>query len=288
MLPLFDMMLQAQNGHAMDVMARQFGLAQAEMVKATAALMPAFSMGLKQNAASPYDFGALMQTMAARSYVQYFEDMTKAFTPRGMDDGTVAMERIFGSSDVARAVAAQAAQVTGITQDVMRQMMPVFANALMGGLFKQTSGQMPPSATPFDAMPFAAMMRPWMEATGLMRKPEPPPRMPFETPFTQAMQAYFQALSQGAQPPKPAPEPVQDLFAANPFFKAFQQMMTIGMAKPEPTPPPAPEPEPTIETATTPFRQMVNTMFESGLEAQKEYGRAVDRIFTSYRTGKGE
>ncbi|OLP58058.1 hypothetical protein BJF93_05325 [Xaviernesmea oryzae] len=282
MLPLFDMMLQAQNGHAIDVMARQFGLAQAEMVKATAALVPAFSMGLKQNAASPYDFGALMQAMATRSYAQYFEDMTKAFTPRGLDDGTAALERIFGSTDVARAVAAQAAQVTGITQDVMRQMMPVFANALMGGLFKQTSGQINSGASAFETSPFAAMMRPWMEATGLMRKPEPPPRMPFETPFTQAMQAYFAALTQGAQPQKPEAEP--DLFAANPFFKAFQQMMTVGMPKAEPAP--APEPQP--EAPVNPFRQMVNTLFESGLDMQKEYGKAVDQIFATYGGRRAE
>ena len=28
MLPLYDMMTQAQNGHAMEIMAKQFGLAQ--------------------------------------------------------------------------------------------------------------------------------------------------------------------------------------------------------------------------------------------------------------------
>ena len=37
MLPLFDMMLQAQNGTAMDAMARQFGLAQEQAAKAMAA-----------------------------------------------------------------------------------------------------------------------------------------------------------------------------------------------------------------------------------------------------------
>ena len=36
MIPLFDMMMQAQNGNAMDVMAKQFGLAQEQMAKATA------------------------------------------------------------------------------------------------------------------------------------------------------------------------------------------------------------------------------------------------------------
>jgi len=45
MLPLFDMMLQAQNGMAMDAMAKQYGLAQEQAAKAVAALMPAFASG---------------------------------------------------------------------------------------------------------------------------------------------------------------------------------------------------------------------------------------------------
>ncbi len=39
MLPLFDMMMQAQNGAAMEAIARQFNLAQEQATKAMAALM---------------------------------------------------------------------------------------------------------------------------------------------------------------------------------------------------------------------------------------------------------
>ena len=42
MLPLFDMMMKAQGGNAMEAMAKQFGLAQDQMQQAMAALMPAF------------------------------------------------------------------------------------------------------------------------------------------------------------------------------------------------------------------------------------------------------
>ena len=45
MLSLYDMMMQAQNGNAVETMARQFGLAQEQATKAVAALMPAFSEG---------------------------------------------------------------------------------------------------------------------------------------------------------------------------------------------------------------------------------------------------
>ena len=38
MLPLFDMIMRAQNGAAMDAMAKQYGLAQEQAAQAAAAL----------------------------------------------------------------------------------------------------------------------------------------------------------------------------------------------------------------------------------------------------------
>ena len=60
MLPLFDMIMKAQaaNGDAMTAMAKQFGLSQQQTQSAIEALLPAFSQGLKRNAANPWDIGA--------------------------------------------------------------------------------------------------------------------------------------------------------------------------------------------------------------------------------------
>ncbi|PYE36241.1 hypothetical protein C8J35_102627 [Rhizobium sp. PP-F2F-G38] len=278
MIPLFDMMMQAQNGRAMDVMAQQFGLAQEQMAKATAALMPAFSAGLKTNAANPYDFGTFLASMSSGGYAKYFEDMTKAFTPQGLADGQAALGQIFGSKDMSGAVAAQAAQLTGIGQDIYRQMLPVVASAIMGGLFKQATGQMsaPPS---FGDNPFGPAMQTWLETIGLARKKEPPAMPnPFDNPFTQAMQAFF-------TPPKSPekPQAAPDMFAGNPFMKAFQDMMSMaspqapgqgqGQAKPADAPP-APK---------APVVDMFNTMFDSGIEAQKEYQKAIDGLFKPFQ-----
>src|SRR5262245_38078750 len=137
MLPLFDMMTKAQGGNAMEAMAKQFGLAQEQMQQAMAALMPAFSTGLKRSVTNPYDFSSLMTAAASGNYAQYFEDLTKAFSPKGIADGNNVLALIFGSKDVSRAVAAQAEQMSGIGQDIYKQMMPVVANTMMGGFFKQ-------------------------------------------------------------------------------------------------------------------------------------------------------
>jgi hypothetical protein len=272
MIPLFDMMMQAQNGNAMDVMAKQFGLAQEQMAKATAALMPAFSTALKRNTANPYDFGAFLTAMSSGNYAQYFEDLSKAFTPQGVADGNTILDQLFGSKDMLQAVSAQAAQMTGVGQEIYKQMLPVMASAIMGGLFKQASGQMGGMQNPFANTPMEAMMKPWLEASGFIKKPQPTPN-PFDNPFTQAMQGFFgMAKSEEKQPTAP------DMFAANPFIKAFQDMMS---GKPQAAA--EPEKKPADGNPMTPFTEMFNSMFDSGLEAQKEYQKNIDGLFETYR-----
>ena len=276
MLPLFDMMMQAQNGNAMEVMAKQFNLAQEQMAKATAALMPAFSTALKRSAANPYDFGSVLAALSSGSHVQYFEDMQKAFTPQGMADGNGVLGQLFGSKEMSRAIAAQAAQMTGIGQDIYKQMLPVMASAIMGGLFKQAFGQMGgPMAGSMGGMPngFAntpmeAMMKPWLEASGFARKTEPAAN-PFDNAFTQGMQGFF---GMG----KPAEKQQADMFAANPFVKAFQDMMSSSTASTA-----APQPAP--KEPMTAFTEMFGTLFDSGLEAQKDYQKRIDALFETYR-----
>lgn len=282
MLPLFDMMLRAQNGTAMESMASQFNLAQEQVTKAIAALMPAFSSGLKRNAANPYDFSSLIGAMASGSYAKYFEDMNKAFTPQGIADGNQVLERLFGSKDVSRAIAAQAAQFTGVGQDVLKQMLPVMADAIMGGLFKQTTGQMA-GANPFAGTPMAAMMQQWLESTGFQPKPAPQQPNIFDNPFTKA----FQDMMGGAQKAQAAQS--ANPFFDNPFAKAFQDMMTTtygtqgaaaaakDAAKPEAEVPPSAK-----------VSELMNAMFDSGLEVQKNYQKNMEQIFDSYLSANGQ
>lgn len=270
MAPLFDMFAQAQNGKAIELMAKQFGLAQEQMTKAAAALLPAFSTAFKRNTANPYDFGALLGALSTGNYAKYFEDMSQAFTPQGMADGNGVLGQLFGSKEMSRAIAAQAAQMTGIGQEIYKQMLPVMASTLMGGLFKQTTGG---SGDPFASNPMIAMMQQWMEATGLARKPEPAPTA-FDNPFIQAMQGFF-GMAKTAEKPK-----TPDMFADNPFFKAFQDMMQQGASTPEKAPAENP--------AFAQFTEMMNTMFDSGLEMQKEYQKNIDALFESYKKSSGD
>jgi hypothetical protein len=272
MLPLFDLMMKAQNGNAMEAMSKQFGLAQEQMMQAMQALVPAFSTGLKRTATNPYDFSALMAAAASGNYAQYFEDMSKAFSPQGVADGNSILGQIFGSKEVSRAVAAQAAQMSGIGQDILKQMMPILANAMVGGFFKQVAGQFQAAGDAMTKGSTPNMFEQWMQATGMAGQSKPASPSPFDNPFLQSMQAAFspkaEPTSQGA---------ANSAFGSNPFLDMFQAMLKAGTTAEAPKAPPA---EPRAET--NPVADMLGQMFESGVEVQKSYQKSMDGIFDSY------
>lgn len=279
MMPLFDMIMRAQNGAAMDAMAKQFNLAQEQAAQAMAALLPAFSTGFKRSSANPYDMTSLMNAMFSGNYAKYFEDVGKAFTPQGMADGNAILERLFGSKDVSRAVAEQAAQLTGIGQDVLKKMMPAMADTLMGGLFKQMSGQMATSnAFSPDAM--TKMSEQWLQAIGFQpkQKPQSDP-FSFDNPMMQAMRSFW-----GMD--KPEQKSASNPFLDNPFTKAFQDMMTGNFQPRQAAPEAAAQPkQEQAPPQTDAFRAMLNSMFDSGVEAHKAYQKNLEAVLEGYRRG---
>lgn len=141
MMNLFEMMQSAQNGQAMQNLARQYGLSMQQTQAALDALLPAFSMGLQRQTQNPYAFGSLAQMMTATPFGQMYDSDGDGIPDRAMPLGQDVMSQLFGSKEVANAVAAQAAATSGVGQAILKQMLPVIASILMGGLFKSVNSQ---------------------------------------------------------------------------------------------------------------------------------------------------
>ncbi len=141
MMNLFEMMQTAQNGQAMQNLARQFGLSQQQAQAAVEALLPAFSMGLQRQTHDPYAFGNLAQLMTASPFGRIYDADGDGIPDNAQTLGNNVLGQLFGSKDVSNAIAAQAAATTGLGQAILKQMLPVIAAMLMGGLVKSTSNQ---------------------------------------------------------------------------------------------------------------------------------------------------
>ncbi len=300
MLSLFDMIMKAQaaNGDAINAMASQFGLSQQQTQSAIEALLPAFSQGLKRNASNPLDLGNFMQALASGNHAQYFEDVTKAMTPQGMADGNGILGHLFGSKELSRAVAQQASAATGIGTEILKQMLPVLASAIMGGLFKQTSGQMQAAGTGNN--PFAdvieQMMRQQQQGGGSTRRqPETQSAPdPFDNPFGKILQDMFGGGMAQGQPQQRAP---QNPMGDNPLGRIFEEMMKGGfgggmaqqpqgrrMPEPEPEPEEMPRTNPSGR-ARNPYDDLFGDMFETGRKTRDQYQQSMESIFDQYLRG---
>ena len=134
MMNLFEIMQAAQGGRAVGNLSQQFGLSPQQTQGALEALLPAFSMGLQNQAQSPDMLSQLAGMMAgAQGGQQAFEDAN--------GDGADVLGQLFGSKEMSRAVADQASMMSGVSATVLKSMLPVVASMIMGGLFKSASNQ---------------------------------------------------------------------------------------------------------------------------------------------------
>lgn len=227
---LFDMLAQAQNGNGMQALAQQYGLSMQQTQAAVQALLPAFSQGLQRNTADPYGLGAFMTAMASGQHAKYFDDATRAFSPQGINEGNGILGHLFGSKDLSRAVAAQAAQATGLNQQILQQMLPAMASMMMGGLFQQTNNQMQ-AAGGFGGgnNPLGEIIEQMMRQGGGMPAPQqrqaPPQQNPMDNPLGKVLQDMF-----GGSAPQPQSQPQQapNPYGDNPLGKVLQDMFGGG------------------------------------------------------------
>ncbi len=155
---LFDLLNSAQNGQAIENMARQFQLSQQQALDAAQALLPAFSLGLKRQVESarsspmPSDFFGL----AGMPQADAFQDAAQAFTRQAMEQGRQIMSALFGSSEMTKALSQLAAMQSGVAAPVISAMMPAMASILVSGLAHAATPK--PSANPM-AEAMTSMMK---------------------------------------------------------------------------------------------------------------------------------
>lgn len=129
-----EMLRAAQGGQAMENIGRMYGLSAQQAQQVAEAVMPAFTEAFKQATQSPEAFASLMALMTSGPYGAFY---TQPAAPGELSSaGTEALDTVFGSSDVSRAVAAHVAASTGLGVAMVRQMMPSLATLVVGGLAK--------------------------------------------------------------------------------------------------------------------------------------------------------
>lgn len=130
---LTDILAQAGG---IESMAKQLGIPPAMAKQGADALLPAILGGFKkqaQGAGGVDGLGGLLGQLGGGGLL----DAVLGSQPTPVSEGNDVLGQIFGSKDVSRTVADQAAGQTGIDSSLLKQMLPILAMMVAGYMAKQ-------------------------------------------------------------------------------------------------------------------------------------------------------
>lgn len=173
MYTMFDI-LQSQGDANLRAFGQQFGLSPDQTRRAMEALMPALTLGLQNPAADPMGLG--------RMFGFGMPGTAKPAAPADMMSG------MFGSPMLAQAVIQQAAAVSGVGSQALRQMLPIMAGMIVAGIVHlMLNPPAAPAAEPAPAAPnLGNIWADWLNGLSAAAsaqaapaaKPAPPPARP--------------------------------------------------------------------------------------------------------------
>jgi hypothetical protein len=126
--------------------ARELGVSEGQAASGAAALLPAILGGMKkQTQAQPggvEGLGGLLAQFGGGALL----DNVLSPQPTNVGLGNNVLGQIFGSKDVSRTVAANAATQSGVDPSILKKMLPMLAMLVAGYMAKQHAGAAPVAA----------------------------------------------------------------------------------------------------------------------------------------------
>lgn len=120
--------------------ARELGLSESQAESGAAALLPAVVGGFKKQAQSqPEGIAGLGGLLGQLGGGGLLDDVLSP-GPTHTDRGNNVLGQIFGSKDVSRTVAQNAASQSGLDPGVLKKMLPMLAMVVAGFMAKQSGG----------------------------------------------------------------------------------------------------------------------------------------------------
>lgn len=268
MLPLMDLVMKAGGGQSPDLIANRLGITREQTERAMEALMPAFSASLKRNVHDPMGMANFLQALQGGRHADYFDRPEAATTDSGMMEGNAILGHLFGSRELSRAVAAQASQLSGLSESVLKQMLPMLAPIVLGGLFKQMSGQGPGGGRSPARGPFDMFLEHMMGGGGSRGRAQP------GNPWIE----MFEKMAGGGND---RANPAGD----NPLGRIFEEMMGAGPDRGERGSPAPRAGKPEPDRPTGGLGDLFGEMFEAGRNTQRDYQRGMESIFEEFLDG---
>jgi hypothetical protein len=135
-----DMMELLGKTGGLQSMARELGVREEEAQSGAAALLPAILGGFKKQAQPQQNSEDALGGLLGRLGGGALLDNVLSPQPTDLSRGNNVLGEIFGSKDVSRTVAENAAERSGLQPSLLKKMLPMLAMMAAGYLAKQRGG----------------------------------------------------------------------------------------------------------------------------------------------------
>jgi hypothetical protein len=135
-----DMLQKAGGTDSLGSLAKGLGLESNQVNDLVGALSPALMRSVQKQAEADGGVLALKKALGSGNHQRYLDNPDLMADSATRKDGNNILGHLFGSKDVSRNVAAQAAQSTGIDTDLIKKALPLLASLAMGALSKSSNG----------------------------------------------------------------------------------------------------------------------------------------------------
>ena len=136
---LLESLISGQGGALVRQLASQFGLNEAQVQSAIKSVGPILAGALAQNVGRSGGLDSLLGALKGGNHGRYLDDTSILAQPDTISDGNGILEKLLGAKEVSRETANRGAQSTGLQSTILKQLLPILAAAVMGGLSKQAS-----------------------------------------------------------------------------------------------------------------------------------------------------
>jgi hypothetical protein len=134
MVNLYEILQNAQDGQALDNLAKQFNISHEQADDAVKSLIPALSTAFLNRTTEPAALSSILGSLGDSHHLSAFSDPNVAQSETTAQKGADVLGNLFGSPEVGERIATHASTVAGLPPALLNQMSPVIASMVMGGI----------------------------------------------------------------------------------------------------------------------------------------------------------
>jgi hypothetical protein len=139
-MQVMDILAGAQGGEVVANIARTYGIEPHQAEAVVRAVLPEVARRVERNTFSRGGLADMVAAMGAARQTRVLDDPAALANPAVRQLGIAFLDQIFAGKDGSRAVAARASAASGISEALIKQMLPIVVSLIVGALAKGGGG----------------------------------------------------------------------------------------------------------------------------------------------------